>query len=152
MHYRLFQHDDFNVLYDIEEICFQPPERFSRSYMRELTSASNGATWLAFAQSDFMAGFAIVEWSRQTGAIVAYIATIEVLPEFRGRGIGVELMQRLEGSARAAGAAMIWLHVDLDNAPAIHLYERLGYRKTGRAENFYPRNRPAAIYAKNLLP
>jgi [ribosomal protein S18]-alanine N-acetyltransferase len=150
MHYRLFQPGDFDDLYAIEEVCFQPPDRFTRRYMRQLTSSINAATWMAEEGSE-LRGFAIVEWASQAAGVVAYIATIEVLPEYRVRGIGAELLRRLEGSANAERANTIWLHVDAENASAIHLYERLGYEKAGRADHFYARNRPAAIYTKNLL-
>ena len=85
MNYRLFQPDDFDDLYAIEEICFQPPQRFTRRYMRQLVRVADAATWIA-EQDRTMAGFAIVEWSQQITGIVAYIATIEVLPEHRGQG------------------------------------------------------------------
>ena len=98
-----------------------------------------------------MAGFAIVEWSPQVTGIVAYIATIEVLPEYRGLGIGAELLRRLEGSANAERAIEIWLHVDTENSSAIRLYERSGYQKAGRANHYYARHRPAAIYVKPLI-
>ncbi len=64
-----------------------------------------------------MAGFAIVEWAQQITDVVAYIATIEVLPALRGHGIGAELLRRIEGSANAEGASQIWLHVDMEKAP-----------------------------------
>ena len=100
MNYRLFQPDDFHDLYAIEEVCFQPPQRFTRRYMRQLLDSSEAATWVT-EHSQTMTGFAIVEWSPQVTGIVAYIATIEVLPEYRGKGIGAELLRRLEGSANA---------------------------------------------------
>jgi len=37
------------------------------------------------------------------------------------------LLRLIEGSARAAGAQLIWLHVDAENASAIRLYEAHGY-------------------------
>jgi len=61
------------------------------------------------------------------------------------------LLRRLEASANAERANAIWLHVATENASAIRLYERLGYSTSGRAENFYARNRPAAIYVKQLV-
>jgi ribosomal-protein-alanine N-acetyltransferase len=149
MNYHLFERDDFNDLYAIEEVCFQPPQRFSRRYMRDLIASPDAATWIA-EERDRMAGFAIVEWAQQITGIVAYIATIEVLPEQRGRGVGAELLRRLEGSANAERAVLIWLHVDMGNATAIRLYERNGYRNNGRADHYYARNRPAAIYLKSL--
>jgi ribosomal-protein-alanine N-acetyltransferase len=149
MNYRLFEPDDFDDLYAIEEICFSHPERFSRRYMRELIASRDAATWVA-VDKDGMAGFAIVQWSKQIAGIVAYIETIEVLPQNRSQGIGSELLLRLEGSANAERAIAIWLHVDVENKPAIRLYERLGYRSSGREEHYYARNRSAAIYAKSL--
>ena len=150
MNYRLFQPDDFHDLYAIEEICFQPPQRFTRRYMRQLLASSEAVTWIA-EQDRTMAGFAIVEWSQQVTGIVAYIATIEVLPNYCGQGTGAELLRRLEGSANAERASEIWLHVDAENNPAIHLYERGGYQKSGRADHYYARNRPAVIYVKSLV-
>jgi [ribosomal protein S18]-alanine N-acetyltransferase len=150
MHYRLFEPADFPDLYAIEEVCFQPPYRFTRRYMRQLIASPSSATWIA-EQDGNMRGFAVVEWARQTSVVVAYIATIEVLPEFRKLGVGAELLRRLEGSANAERAIAIWLHVDFENSSAIRLYERLGYTSRGRAENFYARNRAAAIFVKNLV-
>lgn len=150
MRYRLFEPADFPDLYAIEEVCFQPPERFTRRYMRQLIASPDSAAWIA-QQDQTMAGFAIVEWAQQISGVVAYIATIEVLPGFRGLGIGAELLRRLEGSANAERAISIWLHVDMENASAIRLYERLGYQNSGRAEHFYARSRPASIYVKHLV-
>ena len=150
MHYRLYEPADFDDLYAIEEVCFQHPQRFTRRYMRQLIALPNSATWIA-EQNPTMAGFAIVEWAEQSSGVVAYIATIEVLPKFRTQGVGAELLRRIEGSANAERAIAIWLHVDIENAAAIRLYERLGYQNSGRAEHFYARNRPAAIYVKHLV-
>ena len=97
-----------------------------------------------------MAGFAIVEWAGQRSGIAAYIQTIEVDPGTRGRGVGRELLRRIEGSVREAGACMIWLHVEATNAGAIRLYELHGYRCEGRKENYYPRGHAALICVKQL--
>jgi len=150
MHYRLFEPADFHDLYVVEEICFQPPYRFTRRYMRQLIALINSATWIA-EESGVMTGFAVLEWAQQPSGVIAYIATIEVLPQFRMHGVGAELLRRVEGSANAERAVAIWLHVDLENSSAIRLYERLGYQNSGRAENFYARNRSAAIYVKHLV-
>jgi ribosomal protein S18 acetylase RimI-like enzyme len=138
---------DFDTLYALEVLCFEHPERFSRRYMRQLVSRSNAATWIA-EEDGRMAGFAIVEWAERKNGVTAYIQTIEVAPGVRGRGIGRELLGRIEGSARETGAALIWLHVMEANASAIRLYESHGYRCEGREENYYPRGRAALIYKK----
>jgi len=115
--------------------------------MRQLVNCANVATWIA-EEDGQMAGFAIVEWNQEPGEMTAYIQTIEVAPEKRGCGVGRELLNRIEGSARDAGAGMIWLHVEVANAGAIRLYEAHGYRCEGRRENYYPRGRSALIYMK----
>jgi ribosomal protein S18 acetylase RimI-like enzyme len=148
--YRPEDPEDFAALYAIEEVCFQPPLRFSRAYMRRLVSSGEAATWIAEEEDGQMAGFAIVEWSGDADARTGYIQTIEVAPEKRRLGAGAELMRRVERSARSAGARVIWLHVDAENANAIRLYEAHGYQRKGREANFYPRGRAALVYAKSL--
>ena len=149
MHYRLFEPEDFDDLYAIEEVCFEPPQRFTRRYMRHLVLSQNAATWVA-VESFCLSGFAIVEWSPHSAGVSAYVTTIEVLPERRAHGIGSELLRRVEGSAHAEGAVEIRLHVDVENASAIRLYEAHSYHNVGRAEHYYARGRAAKIYTKHL--
>ena len=149
MNYREYQPGDFAALYAVEELCFEPPFRFSRAYMRQLVRSANSATWIAEEGGELI-GFAIVEWARSEKGTSAYIATIEVRPGRREKGIGAELLRRVEDSAVAAGAATIWLHVDAENAAAIRLYEAHGYVRQGREEHFYARHRAALVYAKAL--
>ena len=96
-----------------------------------------------------MCGFALVEWTREA-KLVSYIQTLEVVPERRGEGVGRELLRRLERSARAAGASLIWLHVDAENVAAIRVYELHGFVCEGREEDYYGRDRAALIYGKPL--
>lgn len=149
MDYHLYKPDDFPQLYSIEEQCFQPPHRFSRRYLRSLVNRANAATWIV-KEDGRLKGFAITVWTLRKKEIIAYIQTIEVAPDARRRGVGRALLSRIEDSARAAGAAQIWLHVQAANAAAIHLYEARGYLCQGRRENYYPEGRAALIYAKTL--
>jgi ribosomal-protein-alanine N-acetyltransferase len=147
--YRLYVLTDFPALYAVEELCFEPPFRFSRSTMRQLIDSPNSAAWIAQEDAELI-GFSIVEWQAGQREPVAYIQTLEVHPAFRSRGIGAELLMRAEESARAAGAQSIALHVDVENAAAIRLYESRGYAREGREEHYYARHRAAFIYAKTL--
>ena len=52
---------------------------------------------------------------------------IALLPEFRGQGIGGELMGVVLEEAREAGK-MVRIHVEQNN-PAMRLYKRLGFEK-----------------------
>lgn len=150
MLYRQYKPEDFAALYAIEEVCFLPPHRFSRAYMRLIIRNADAATWIA-EDKGRMVGFGIAEWAEEAAGLVAYVQTLEVLPEARGRGVGGELLGRLEGSALEAGAIAVWLHVDAANDAAIRLYERIGYRRGGTEKDFYGRGRAGLVYAKRLV-
>lgn len=150
MDYRIYRPDDFAQLYAIEVLCFQPPFRFGRGYMRQLVEGSETTTWVAEEDGE-MAGFAIVEHSVEGQHHSAYIQTIEVAPTQRRKGVGDELLRRIENSALELGASEIWLHVDEENSVAISLYREHGYEKQGRQAHYYARNRAAGIYRKLLI-
>jgi len=101
--YRLYKPEDFEALYALEEACFQPPFRFGRTYMRDLVKQENAAIWIAEDEGGAMAGFAVVLWDKAQGGVMAYLETLEVRPDLRGKGTGGELLRRCEESARAAG-------------------------------------------------
>jgi [ribosomal protein S18]-alanine N-acetyltransferase len=146
--YRLYAPEDFDELYAIEEVCFQPPFRFDRRLMRRLVSRSDSATWIA-EESGRMSGFAIVEWTASV-EIMAYLQTLEVLPDWRGQGAGRELLKKAEETARGAGAKAVWLHVNEKNDGAIRMYENYGYLRRGREEDYYATDQAALVYEKPL--
>ena len=57
------------------------------------------------------------------------IGSVCVMDSHRRRGIGRELMHRVEAWARAHGAEDLRLHVWSFNAGAIRMYEQLGYTR-----------------------
>jgi [ribosomal protein S18]-alanine N-acetyltransferase len=149
MKFRLYRDNDFNALYDIELACFEPPFRFSRAMMRKLIADPASATLIA-EEDEKMAGFGIIYWSHPPEQPLAYIQTLEVAPTHRNRGVARELLRRMEQSATAAGAHVIWLHVAESNAPAIRLYESHGFSQQGREPNFYAKGIPALLLAKPI--
>lgn len=149
MRIRTYTFEDFAALYAIEELCFEPRFRFSRSYMKRLLAAPNATAWIA-EDDGMMAGFAIVEWSQEAEHANAYIQTIEVAPAFRRRGFGAVLLRKCEESALKAGAKLVWLHVAEMNVEAIRLYEVNGYQRVGAEEHFYAPERHAYLYRKQV--
>lgn len=149
MHYRLYRDHDFPALYDIELACFEPPFRFSRAMLRSLVADPASATWIA-EEADQMTGFGIVYWSHPPEQPLAYIQTLEVAPSHRNRGVARELLRRMEQSATAAGAHVLWLHVAESNAPAIRLYQSHGFSQQGREANFYAKGIAALLLAKPI--
>ena len=56
---------------------------------------------------------------------------IAVLPEYQSRGIGTRLIAAAEQMARERGFREVFVGVNIENARARSLYERLGYRDWG---------------------
>ncbi len=72
-------------------------------------------------------------------ADVWHVMNIAVDPALRRRGIAAALMERL--IEQAGTDAAYTLEVRPSNAPAIALYERLGFRSAGHAAALLPRHR-----------
>lgn len=117
--------------------------------MQHLVKGSESLTWIAEEDGETV-GFVIVAWGSSVRADGGYLQTIEVLPEWRGRGIGEKLLGLAEISAWSANSDTMALHVDAENEAAIILYEKCGYRRRGRKENYYARGRAALLYTKQL--
>jgi len=69
----------------------------------------------------------------------AEILTVGVAPWARRQGVGEALMIAAIGVARQAGAEAMFLEVDVDNASAIGLYQRLGFERAGLRKAYYDR-------------
>jgi ribosomal-protein-alanine N-acetyltransferase len=67
-----------------------------------------------------------------------HINTIAVRPEFRGQGIGRQLLAYLLDAARGQGARRAVLEVRASNAAAIALYSAFGFRTESVRKGYYP--------------
>jgi ribosomal protein S18 acetylase RimI-like enzyme len=65
-----------------------------------------------------------------TGSRIGEIESLSVLPEYRGSGLGSELLRRLEDHLHERGVEDLILGALAGNRDAIRLYERRGYQPT----------------------
>lgn len=65
-----------------------------------------------------------------TGQRIGEIESLSVLPQYRGSGLGTELLDRLERHLNAVGVNDLILGALPGNTDAIRLYERRGYKPT----------------------
>jgi ribosomal-protein-alanine N-acetyltransferase len=73
----------------------------------------------------------------QNGGPEWELENIAVLPEFRRRGLGRELLSALLKHARLQGAERILLEVRESNLAAIRLYQAAGFQQRGRRREYY---------------
>ena len=65
------------------------------------------------------------------------ILTILTHPNARGQGKAKALLSHLIQYAKENNVAQIFLEVNIENKPAISLYETMGFIKTGVRKNYY---------------
>ena len=71
------------------------------------------------------AGYMIMSFNKDAGR--CNVASIYVLPESQGYGLGSRLMQEAFRAAREANYDRVWLGVMSENAPTITWYRSLGF-------------------------
>ena len=74
-----------------------------------------------------------------------HIATIATHPEFRGQGIGRQLLLHVLGSAKEEGAIRAFLEVRESNLIALKMYRDFGFVEDGRRVKYYKDNGEDAI-------
>jgi [ribosomal protein S18]-alanine N-acetyltransferase len=120
----------------------------------EVAQLIAGSTTLAAAALDpangRLRGFIL----SRLAADEAEILTVAVETASRRKGVGRALIGEALRQASNAGAKTMFLEVGKDNAPALALYERLGFVKVGERAGYYRRpdgTRAAAVIMRKAL-
>jgi len=136
---RRLEADDLDAVEQIELASYPTP--WSRAmFAAELQKPSSLAIG-AYDDVGELVGYAIV--SRYVDAW--HVMNIAVVPEFRRRGIGRSLLERLFEVTAADPRRGYTLEVRVSNAEAIRLYERLGFEPRGIRRGYYTDNREDAL-------
>ena len=140
--------DDLDAITKLEYDFF-PEDRVSRRSLRYFLTAPHRPVIAATIDGE-IAGYALV--ALRKGARAARIYSIAVDARFARRGVGFALLQACEKYARLHGRAALTLEVRYDNAAAIALYEKSGFRQFGEHSDYYADGATALRYRKALVP
>ena len=126
----------------LERACFAAP--WSAESLTEELDNPLAHFRVAEAEDGTVLGYVGVHFLADEG----FITNVAVNPAARRQGVAKTLLSDLAGYAATIPAYRITLEVRVSNAPAIALYEGLGYVRDGVRPNFY-RNptEDAAIYS-----
>ena len=80
----------------------------------------------------------------------ADITNIAVDPEYRREGLGGKMLELLANVSRDRGMESITLEVRASNIPAISLYEKYGFERSGLRKRYYKDNEDAILMTKML--
>ena len=76
---------------------------------------------------------------------------VAVHPDHRRKGIAQALILALCADLQAQGNSCLTLEVRASNAPAIALYEKLGFDTVGRRPNYYRHPKEDALILRKSL-
>jgi ribosomal protein S18 acetylase RimI-like enzyme len=138
---------DLDELVALEQRAFDG-DRMSRvQYRRHLDSDSAQILLASTGQHAFLGSVVLFFRKRSTVARVYSLAT---RPEARGQGVGAALLAAAAVTAQRRHCRALRLEVRTDNAIAISLYERLGYRRIGTYRHYYEDGADAWRYQRTL--
>lgn len=139
---------DLDALVTLEEATFDC-DRISRRQWRYHLANARATVLVAGSPTHAIAAAMAL---RRAGSRSARLYSIAVDSAARATGVGGRLLAAIEADAHARGCTAMHLEVRADNAVAIHLYERHGYRRDARLAGFYEDGADAWRYVKRLQP
>jgi ribosomal-protein-alanine N-acetyltransferase len=107
-----------------------PREEFAAYIMGEDTPV-----YVACDSKHRVAGFAMLRHLGEDAELI----TIAVDNRWRKKGVGLALMRALFDDLLMSPAKRLVLEVATDNAAALRLYGKMGFKKIGERKGYYPR-------------
>lgn len=127
---REMQLDDLDQIMEIENACFSKPWTETGFFTFLIR---NDTLFLVAEEKEKILGYCGIVMVQDEGDIT----NVAVASQNRNQGIGKRLMETLAEKTKEAGVKKIFLEVRESNAPAIHLYEKMGFVQNGRRKNYY---------------
>lgn len=138
---------DLDDLVALEEQSFTS-DRLSRTQFRRHLDSESAKVLVASTGPHRFLGTAVMFFRKRSG--VARLYSIATHRAARGQGVGSALLDAVEQLARRRRCRALRLEVRADNAGAIRLYERLGYRRLAALAKYYEDGADGWRYEKVL--
>jgi ribosomal-protein-alanine N-acetyltransferase len=122
--------DHVSQVAELEKICFSDPWS-EKSIASELTNPLS--LWLVAVEDDRVAGYV----GSQSVMGESDMMNVAVQPDFRRQGVAEKLVLELVAALAKKDNHCLTLEVRASNAPAISLYEKLGFAQIGLRKNYY---------------
>ena len=129
---------------ELEKLCFSDPWS-ENSIATELTSRLS--YWLVAVENGEVVGYI----GSQSVLGESDMMNVAVHPDHRRKGIAESLVNSLSFDLKDRGNVCLTLEVRASNAPAISLYEKLGFTQVGLRKNYYRNPREDALILRKSL-
>jgi ribosomal protein S18 acetylase RimI-like enzyme len=138
--------EDLDALVALEDAVFEG-DRLSRRSFRRLIARHSAALFVT-GEGDSIEGYSLVLFRNRNR--VARLYSIATKPSSMRSGLAPSLLEAAQDAALKHGCTSLRLEVREDNARAIRLYERNGYRRIGSRKGYYQDGAAALRYEKML--
>lgn len=129
---------------ELEKLCFSEPWS-ENSIASELKNPLS--LWLVAMDGQKLVGYV----GSQSVMGESDMMNIAVAPEYRREGVAEALIKTLTAQLLKNGNGSLTLEVRVSNAPAIALYQKLGFAQVGRRPNYYRSPREDALILRKEL-
>lgn len=136
--------EDAPAIAELEKRCFSDPWS-EKSIVSEVHNPL--AYWLVAEDGGEILGYI----GSQSVLDAADVMNLAVSPDHRRKGIGEKLIKALTRHLQENGVIALLLEVRVSNAPAISLYEKLGFVQVGRRPRYYTNPREDALILRKEL-
>ncbi|MGP3667480.1 MAG: ribosomal protein S18-alanine N-acetyltransferase [Candidatus Bathyarchaeota archaeon] len=136
--------EDLPSLGCIEKLSFSSP--YPLSLLRTLITLKSGEFLVAVLNGD-IAGYVTSIFKNPFSAIIVSIA---VHPKYRQKHVGSMLLKTLLEKLKSKGFLEVELEVAENNIVARRLYEKLGFKFSGRIPRYYENGEDAIIMKLKL--
>lgn len=138
MDYLLMNASHIQAIAEIEAECFSMPWSVN-SINSELNNPLS--LWIVACDGGKVVGYV----GSQSVMGEADMMNLGVTESYRRRGIGGALVRELVAQLYKSGVHSLTLEVRESNAPAISLYDKLGFIQVGRRPNYYSNPKEDAL-------
>jgi len=139
---RRVQQKDLRRIHEIEKLSFKYP--YSLNYIKLLLILSPELFYVAEVDNEIV-GYVVglIEYGN-----IGHIISIAVHPKWRRKGIASKLLMKIEEEFKRRNIKIFVLEVEVNNKPAISLYEKHGYRIIDVIKRYYPGGEDAYLMIK----
>lgn len=137
--FRFMREEDIDRILEIEHASFSTP--WSREAFYNELYNNKFAVYIVIEVDKKVVGYCGVWIVIDEG----HVTNVAILPEYRGKKLGEQLMHALVEVAKGMGAKTMTLEVRVTNYIAQSLYRKFGFQNGGIRKNYYTDNQEDAL-------
>ena len=128
--------NDVAAALELEKACFTPSVRLKKRQLQYLQQRRS-AIFLVAEQGEAVVGEGVALVRQHKQGKSGRIYSLAVRPEARGQKVGQRLLEAMVEALADRGVSRVYLEVKAENAGAIRLYERAGFKPIGALPDYY---------------